>query len=187
MGKHHPPITPEAAVTIGGGCTLDPDLDNDAEAITGGPTANTPEQGANLTTYSTTRLHVPPYLQAECFTVTAAIPNGGTAADQRAIIDASLFDKKTALQLSLINGGTVIPGVGGVEWLQGKEAAPKADTRQTTCFATKWNNTGNPAGQTILVGCTASYLHASVSDTAAIEATQAVVNALIGCITMPPL
>ncbi len=186
MGRHHPPVTPNAAVTIGDSCTFDPDLDSDAEAITGGPTANTPEQGANLTTYSTTRLHVPPYLEADCFTVTASIPAGGTAADQRAIIDASLFDKKTALQLTL-NPSEVIAGVGGVEWLQGKETAPKADTRQTTCFAIKWNNTGNPAGQTILVGCTASYLHASVSDTAAIEATQEVVNALIGCITMPPL
>jgi hypothetical protein len=169
---------------IGGGWTFTPD-DPQTYTLTNGPNPFAPEPGALLTTFSTTRLTIPPYLTVECFIFTAPIPAGGTAADQRQLIENCLFDKKTSLQLSLVNGGTVTAGTGGWEWLQGRLSAPKSDTRQTTAFALKSTNTGAPNALEILIGCTASYLHVNVGDLAAIDATTLVTNGLISCLTPP--
>ncbi len=168
---------------IGGSCTWDAD-DPQTFFWQAGPGAG-PEAGSNLTTFDTSRLTLPPYAGRGCFVYTASIPAGGTAADQRLIIDDCAYDKLLELENELLGGGTVVPGVGGVSWLQGRLLAPKANTRKTTCFAVKWNNTGSPDGLKILVAVSGSYLAANVADAAAQEATWVAVSALIGCITMP--
>lgn len=169
---------------IGGGVTWTAD---DPETFTwsAGPAANTPEAGANYTTFNTTRLAIPPYTGRGCFIVTAAVPAGGTAADQRTIIAASAFDKLVQLEGELVGGGTVVAGVNGFSWLQGKLSADRAH-RKTTCFANKaLNDVGGADEKDVLVAASGVYPPGAVSDETARDATTDVVNNLINCLTPP--